>query len=385
MAEKAPRRARQAKTVIGGSIALVVLWGAPVLLLGFSVFGAQTAQRTSTTEPESGSVTVGSRELDHRQPVSIAATLDTTPAASATTEGTVTAVLVEPGVPVQSGVDLFSLDGHPIPAFAEATPLHRDLARGASGDDVKALGAFLAATEFLDPGASDGFFGSRYEAATVAFQKRHGYEPDGVFRSSYVVFVPLDFGEVSTVDIRVGQRLTSQRVVLRGAPRVSSVEIKPTRAHRSGSESRLGGGDLVVLIGTEQIGVSGLNPSGDEADALWTALRMGSNTGELEEQRSTDDSGGVVRFEGALLARKSATPLGSVPASAVRTTAAGRSCVFEIPDGETLPSMRAAARAVEVTPDEGEIGHVLIDASLIGHVVVRDASTVDAKDLLTCG
>lgn len=53
------------------------------------------------------------------------------------------------------------------------------LRNGSSGDDVVQLQKRLAAAGF-DPGAADGIFGAKTEAALKAFQKSVGIDADGI-------------------------------------------------------------------------------------------------------------------------------------------------------------------------------------------------------------
>ncbi|MCP3997301.1 MAG: peptidoglycan-binding protein [bacterium] len=53
------------------------------------------------------------------------------------------------------------------------------LKMGSSGDDVVKLQKRLAAAGF-DPGAADGIFGAKTEAALKAFQKSAGIDADGI-------------------------------------------------------------------------------------------------------------------------------------------------------------------------------------------------------------
>lgn len=65
-----------------------------------------------------------------------------------------------------------------LPLFVMAAPLERDLMKGAKGDDVKFLQAFLAGDASIYPeGIISGFFGSLTKAAVIRFQKREHITP----------------------------------------------------------------------------------------------------------------------------------------------------------------------------------------------------------------
>jgi peptidoglycan hydrolase-like protein with peptidoglycan-binding domain len=362
----------------GASATLLgVLWAVPVIMLAVGVVGAKTVQQSSTAGATSGVVTVGSRQLDGRQAVTVTAHLGRVPEAAAEAQGTITAVNVAPGDSVSNGMSLLAVNGHALLAFSQSLPLFRDLAVDDTGDDVSALSSFLVTLHLLDENAADNHFGPQLYAAVTDFQRRFGYEVDGVFRPSYVVFVPTDFGEVTEVDAYAGQRLGEQSTLLKGTPGVTSLDIQPSGG--SGPPSALQSeSGLVVAIGDESTEISALPPTRPEIGNLWTALLAGAGRGDLKRTSSTTDAGTEAQFDGAHVARRETTTMGSVPASSIFTASDGQSCVIQTGSGSR------SARTVKVTADDGEIGQALIDPSLIGTIVVRDVSKVDIKVLATC-
>ncbi|MGO4536736.1 peptidoglycan-binding domain-containing protein [Leifsonia sp. 2MCAF36] len=360
---------------------LVVLWGAPLALLGVSLTGAKAEQRSSTSGTTVAIVRVGSRQFDGRQSVTVTAHMSRVPAASAGVAGTVTALRIGAGDNVEDGSELFAVDGRMLLAFSQNVPLFRELRMGDSGDDVAALGRFLNARHLLESPA-DSRFGPKMRVAVAAYQARYGYDQDGVFRPSYVVFIPHDFGPVTEVSALIGERVTDQAAVIKGTSRPTSLRLEPSKKDPSPVAETTTG--AVLRIGSEQIAISARVPSTQELPAIWASLTAGVARGELKQSTVATDSSTEIQFEGAQIAQTSNSTAGSVPSSALFTAADGTSCLFESGSASRWMEKGTTAHIVQAKPDSGEIGHTLIDSRLIGIHVARDPSRLDPKILARC-
>ena len=195
-------------------IALVAaLWLSPLAVLAAATYSAKSEQKHSVEGPTPSVVTIGSRQGQQRQPVDVILEEGPESGLRSQLSGTVTGIAFAAAQTIGSGAELFSVDGHPVFAMSGGVPLHRDLADGDSGADVRALQAFLADRGLLPPDAADGRYGPRVVAAVKSFQRAAGYEPDGIFRRSSVLFVPPGFGAIDSVRLALGDVLTGDRVV----------------------------------------------------------------------------------------------------------------------------------------------------------------------------
>lgn len=123
-------------------------------------------------------------------------------------EGTVTAVMVIDGQPVNSGEVLFSVDLQPVVVVEGAVPTFRAMGPGTAGPDVAQLQTFLRIIGFYD-GAVDGDFGGATHDAVRSWQLSIGAQDDGVVELGEVLFVsglprPIDVEEAT---VRVGELL----------------------------------------------------------------------------------------------------------------------------------------------------------------------------------
>ena len=100
-------------------------------------------------------------------------TANTPPAAGQA--GMITKITAGPGTKVEAGGQVLELSGRPVFVLAGATPSYRDLAVGASGEDVAQLQRGLASLGFGSGGDRSGTFGAGTAAAVDRFYKRLGY------------------------------------------------------------------------------------------------------------------------------------------------------------------------------------------------------------------
>ncbi|ROS52690.1 peptidoglycan-binding protein [Frigoribacterium sp. PhB24] len=373
------------RSVVGlcGGLALVALWAAPVGLLAVSVHGAKAEQNRSVTIAAPDIVTVGSRDATSHQAVTVTARSGPAPEVTTQLEGTITRVAIELGSELSSHEELFALNGRPAFAFMEETPLYRDLSIGDSGPDVLALARHLVSAGVLRDNDVDGIFGPRMRAAVEKYQVQAGFPRDGTFLRSYVVYVPPSFGAVSSVLLRTGQEISAETTVMTGSSPVDDVEI---RSASDGSPVRdADQGAVTVVIGSEQVDLNSIAVEEQQASTLISVLETGVSRGAITVTESESDKIVTRQYSGAFIATSRGEPRGSVPATAVYTTATGRSCVVESGSSTTWQEQGMTVHRLDAaTADVGELGQSLIDATLIGSSVVRDPSVLPQKVLRQC-
>jgi hypothetical protein len=130
--------------------------------------------------------------------------------------GVVTSVDVDAGEVVEPGDVLYTVGLRPVVAAVGSVPMFRDLARGASGDDVVQLQGMLAALGFYS-GEPNGTLDAATESAVGAWQDSLGVDDTGVVAAGDVVFVPdLPAPLVFSEQLQVGARLSGgEELVLR--------------------------------------------------------------------------------------------------------------------------------------------------------------------------
>lgn len=360
---------------------LAALWGAPLIVLAVSVSGAKHDQHVSTAGASSTLATVGSRNVQDRRAVSITGVSGVAPIAFVDVPGTITSITVVAGeTSLSTGAEVVSVDGHPLWALRGSSPLYRELHAGDSGEDVQALGRFLAARGLLDVGSADGSFGARYREAVQRFQHQAGYSDDGVFRPSYLIYIPQEFGAVTEVNLTVGQRITEQTRALRGTAPVVSLAVSPVSGN--GLPRPTGRVEYGLHIGSERVTLSALPVSGQEIPRVWSAITAGITRGDLKSSAAEGDTGTQTQIEGAELEAGSPRAFGSVPAPSVFTMKNGNSCLFVAVAGKGGGKFRATP--VVVSPDSGELGLALVGSELIGARVARDPTDLPFETLSRC-
>lgn len=130
--------------------------------------------------------------------------------------GVVTSVDVDAGEVVEPGDVLYTVGLRPVVVAVGSVPMFRDLARGASGDDVVQLQGLLAGLGFYS-GELTGTLNAATESAVRAWQDSLGLDDTGVVAAGDVVFVPeLPAPLVFSDELRVGARLGGgEELVLR--------------------------------------------------------------------------------------------------------------------------------------------------------------------------
>lgn len=102
--------------------------------------------------------------------------------------GTVTSIDIDPGVSVEPGSRIVSIDLEPVIVAEGSIPMFRTLQRGTQGQDVRQLQALLIQQGHLR-GTADGAFGPITEAAVKRWQRSIGSTADGSIGPGSIVFL----------------------------------------------------------------------------------------------------------------------------------------------------------------------------------------------------
>ncbi len=234
------------------------------------------------------------------------------------------------------------------------------------------LAGYLRDLGFLTEASVGDRFGAAMRGAVIAFQKSLGATADGIFRVSYVVFVPSEFGLVTEVPYVVGDTVSSGSVAASGVPRAISVEIDAASEGRS--LSVFAGRDAVLIAAEERLEIGDFSVELEAADELvgWLSERFPAAA-------ANPDAQGVVTYDRVLVALSEPETYGTVPSTAVIVGDKETYCVVQYVD-EELELVIVDQPALIGS----ELGVVGVDPALIGSVVVRDVATVPSELVDRC-
>jgi peptidoglycan hydrolase-like protein with peptidoglycan-binding domain len=354
-------------------VPLVALWAVPLLAISVALplVGARDAASVAPALPEY--TVVGTRSNDHRVAVDVIARLAPAREIRSQASGLVTELSVSAG-PIATGQKLIEVNGVPVLAFRGSSPLYRDLQSGATGDDVEALGHFLVSQSVLSEADVSTRFGAAMRAAVRAFQKTLGSTPDGVFRVSYVAFVPDSVDEVDPPTLAVGDSVNPGDPILLGGrtPLALSFDVVSDGV----SLASLADAPLVLRFGNDEIAIPSINPN-DDLSALFASMRLAASSGIAESQTAED--GESISFSGGVLALAEGEARGVLPATAIYIAASGTQCVYVVED-----STVTVFKLEVVEPAVGDLGSAFVDVALADSTVVRDALSVAAETRAQC-
>lgn len=355
-------------------LALLGLWALPVVAVAVSVPLTASLDAQSITVEQPTTVTVGSREVDRAIAVQAAVTLGAQPELRSGSDGVVTQ-LVDSGT-IEQGAELFAVDSVPVLAY-QGPVLHRDLSHGDRGADVKALSDYLVTLGYLDPQLASDQFGPDIQAAVHQLQAHLGIERDGMFRLSYISYVPEAAHEIAAAVIELGDRVQAGDPVLVAKAPIETVALTPVSTGNLTAYSDL---ELALRLGDSLVDISGVEMAGEEAAAVAAALgdaaRSGAAQVEVAELSLSIYSGGI------LVLRNPVTS-GAVPSTAVLIDSDTRTCLLgtgnlEAESPSYIPLVLDSANA------STELGTVMVDEAAIGLQVVRDVSALP-EEHRTCG
>lgn len=173
---------------LGAALATVVLAAAAGWVAGRQIRSpAEIAARTAPPPPSLITVPVDKQRLTSDvtargtvrfgSPMSVALPVSALKAAKAGASSVVTAAPA-PGATIGEGAAAMAISGRPVLVLQGAVPMHRDLAIGISGDDVRQLEEGLVRLGF-NPGAVDGAYDASTATAVAAWFSASGWEPFG--------------------------------------------------------------------------------------------------------------------------------------------------------------------------------------------------------------
>lgn len=248
--------------------------------------------------------------------------------------GTVTAT-APVGAVLGDGAEVARIDDRPVRAMVATAPLWRSLSRGDTGDDVRRLQEYLAATGHLTA-TPDGTFGASTARATAAFAQEIGL-PKGTttFDPAWVVWVGPDPFEVHAVVAPVGTAVSAGSALVTGPGTATAVAV----AEPQGGLSAELGPVAELVVGAAQVTYEvGSGAVTDPQDVAAVVAALAPVTSGAAQVRAVE-----------------ATAVLSVPASAIVSGSAGAVCVY--------PS--ASADPVVVAPVGGGASTVELDPAAV--------------------
>ena len=366
---------------------LVMLWALPLVAILVAVPLSAALDEASVAAPEATSVFVGSRQADRATAVTAVVTQGESPEIRSGTSGTVTALY--PLETIAQGTPVLGVDGVPVLAY-RGPVLYRDLARGDKGTDVAAVATYLTELGLLSSGAASDTFGTALRTAVRSLQAQLGVAQDGVFRLSYVAYIPSDAIIIAETALKLGQSVAAGDVILRAAAPTQTVTFKALAA--GATLAQLANNELVLRLPDREISVASVELTGDAAAVVAAELAAAAvdgsariEAGQSGEAGESGESGesSTISYSGGVLALRESEVVGVVSATALVIEADGTACLLVL-ESATTASTQARAYTLKSAVPANDIGTVAVDEATIGLLVVRDASSLP-KVQQSCG
>lgn len=372
--DHAPRRGKRTRR-LAHVLALVGIWALPIAGLLAAVHIASAGESRSTSADMPDRVVVGERTVTGRTSVELAVTFERPFVLTTRATGLITQVRMGTDAALSEGDLLVRVDGAGIYALRAGAPLYRDLAVGSEGADVKELGQLLVSMGMLEKAGAE--FDADYLEAVRRFQKESGRaERDGVFRPSYVVFVPDGATALEEIVVRPGETVSDGASLAEAAPAPLRGRLVAADADALG---RIAGASVVLVAGSARLPLPGLAEfSAEETRDTLAAIDRAIASGDFASTAVAHE-GEQTTVSQLFVELSSPERFGSVPASSVYGAPTGTTCVF-IADG---PAGAPRAQRVSVTASI-DPGTVLVDEDLISASVVADLSAVSSSVRETC-
>lgn len=320
------------------------------------------AESNATAPVVESSVVVGSRENDGRQGVDVVAAVGAVEYLRFDGDGIVTGLGVRAGELPERSISILEVDGKARYSYGGETPFYRDLAMWDQGNDVVTLVRFLASVGQLEADFSGDVFTPDVYWALVRFQQGAGLHADGRLRIDDFIYIPDQFGKVSSIAAKIGAPVPGDGVFAIGTGAVSKLDIR-----QSGGDLMPYGFDeedsLQLVAGDVTQPVSSFRLTGDEAASIASLLDTWAANGQLT---AVADEENIV-YSGLQLSRAEPVRVGAVPNTALIGGPDGRTCVVLIDEKQ-----RTQVRSVEAQVLPGEIGVSSVDVDLINSKVLRD-------------
>lgn len=344
-----------------------LLWAAPlaVFLLLFPVPSQVESHQLTADLPRF--VEVGERERTLRTSVSASLVYSEALVARSAVSGLVTAKHVQPGGVVEAGKPLVDVDGIAVLAYVGDEPFFRDLRPEDEGPDVQRLNVFLAQLGHATDTSSD-WYSWDTARATRSLQEALGVKPDGVFRTTYVSFVPSSLTSVVDVPLTVGAQVAAGDDVLVGNTPIAAVSF--VASDENHTLKGLNDVPVSLEVGGQVLTAGSLSLVPEEVQAFETAARQAGLLQTGSDEKS---------IPGLYVQLQEAQVVGSVPGTAVHFTSAGEACLFAAEGDE----YRAVKVTGQVQPGD-EVGQTTVARENVGSRVVRDATSLSESVLSTC-
>ncbi len=338
---------------LSGGLGLFVAVTMLVPLAALTVLGIRAASQSpleSASLPEPLVATVQSASRAHEVVVAISVEYADPLTATLNASGVLTSVDIAPGDVVHNGTRIASVNDAPVTAYTSATPLWRDLYRGASGPDVRVAQTVMAAFGYYS-GPIDGKAGYGTEKAFKAFNARRGYgATNGTLGLGSLVWVGPAPVTVASVAVAAGDSAMPGTDVFTATSGPSIIKVTEAASLTRDQPVSLVVGDTVTPY---EVG-TGMVTDPDAVAAIAAALGLAT------------DGTGTIRLD-------SPTVVGTLPSSAVVSDVSGATCFFPGVDGAP----------VVIEPIGGSLGTIDVDPSFIGRDVLVNPREV--REDLSCG
>lgn len=337
-------------------------WATALVLVSFAV-GVVTADAAGALLPSplqesalAAPVIVTPRPFAVRATATAVLTVRTDGARTITSPraGTVTSVAVAPDTTVDSGELVASVDGAPLLAYTAPYPFYRDLGPGVRGDDVVVLRGFLRTVGQHVPEAGT-TFDSAVGRAVNAWRASIGLSRGTAVPRQSLVWLGPEPARVGQVGVRLGDRVDQGSALFQIAEVATAIEVV---------EGARSGWDGVDAAATLTIG------------GVQVPYRAGSGLiAQPEHVVAVAEQLGANPKATATIESVSGTSVLALPAGAVLTDRAGRTCVLleGRPDPAAVVVLGGTVGTVFVAPG----GH-LADARVVARPDV-------GKDFPGCG
>jgi peptidoglycan hydrolase-like protein with peptidoglycan-binding domain len=309
-----------------------------------------TAGPVATATVERGTISaIESWEgtLDHGRPITV----------TSSGEGTITR-LVDQGVTVALGDELFRVNEQPVNLLYGVVPMFRDLGPGDSGADVEQLEANLAALGY-DGFTVDDQYAESTAQAVRAWQEDIGAAPTGTVARGVVIFLP-EGGQVDALRVDVGDLVAPGRAILdiTGTAQVASLAADVADRDR-------------FEVGTA---VTVLLPGGDEVAGTVSATAVVEVRSESPDGSTATES--ILEIEIALDEQASDEFVGA-PVDVV-VAVDERTDVLLVPVNALL-ALAEGGYGLEVVADDGTTSIVAVEIGLFaeGKVEINSAEVAE--------
>ena len=201
------RAGRFAGTAILAGLTLLGTGGATGFLLRPATAPEQLRAASDVT-----SAPVGHEQLTDERTVKISLVRSAPPPIVVGVAGRVTATSCRPGSPITSKATLARIGDTPLIALATDVPLHRDLAKGDKGADVKALQKALGVTVT-----------GTYDRATANAVRKQLKRTDGTVAVGQIVWLPAESVTPTSCELIEGAYISSGQAYAKAPARLTAI------------------------------------------------------------------------------------------------------------------------------------------------------------------